>query len=56
MCKLLRRILSNILPIVQISVSLRELGGEIDDVAAEEEIVFGRDGEGVAHEDAGVAG
>lgn len=45
-----------VLPVIKIAISLCELCGEIDDVAAEEEVVFGCYGEGVAHEDAGVAG
>lgn len=44
----------NILPVVHISITLRDLSGEVDDVAAEEEVVLGRDGEGVAGESGGV--
>jgi len=42
--------IENILPVVQKSVSLRSLSGEVDGVAAKQEVVPGRDGEGVAHE------
>lgn len=43
------------LPVVQVSVCLYALCGEVDGVAAEEEVVYGRDGESVAHEDGRVA-
>jgi hypothetical protein len=46
----------NILPVVQISITLCNLGGEVDDVAAEEKIVLGRDGQSVAGEDGRVEG
>lgn len=46
--------IENILPVVQKSVSLRSLSGEVDEVAAKQEIVLGRDGEGVTHEGARV--
>lgn len=37
------------------SVALGVLCGEVDQMAAEEEVVLGGDGEGVAHEDSAVA-
>lgn len=46
----------NVLPVVQIPVSLRELGGKVDSMAQEEEVVLGFDGEGVAHKGARVDG
>lgn len=56
MTLLLNKIGSNILPVVEISVSLGELGGEVDRMAGEEEVVSGRDGESVAHEGSRVDG
>lgn len=44
----------DILPIVQIAVSLGTLSGEVDSVAGEEEVVGRSDGEGVAREGSGV--
>lgn len=46
----------NILPILQIAVPLRDLRGEVDGVAREQQVVLGLDGEGVAHEGARVDG
>lgn len=46
----------NALPVAQVPVTLRSLSGEVDKVAAEEEVVCGRDGEGVAHEGCRVDG
>ena len=43
-------------PVLQVSVSLGELRRAVDEVAAEEEVVLGRHGEGVAHEDGRVDG
>lgn|SRR4051812_22946367 len=43
-------------PVLHVSVSLGKLRGAVDQVAAEEEVVLGRDSERVAHEDGGVAG
>lgn len=40
----------NALPVVQVTVSLDGLGTEVGQVAAEEEVVGGGDGERVAHE------
>jgi hypothetical protein len=48
------RVWCNILPVVQITVSLGTLSGEVDGVAGEEKVVLRRDGEGVAHEGCGV--
>ena len=45
-----KRGIENILPVVQKSVTLRSLSGEVDGVAAKQEVVPGRDGEGVTHE------
>lgn len=42
--------LQNLLPIVQIPVSLCALCAEVDDVAAEEEVVLRCDGHGISHE------
>lgn len=42
--------------VVDVAVALDELGGEVDGVAAEEEVVGGRHGERVAHEGAAVEG
>lgn len=47
------RVLSNednILPVVKVAVSLSTLGGEVNGVTSEEEVVLGGDGEGIAHE------
>lgn len=46
----------NVLPVAQVTVALRSLCGEVDQVAAKEEVVLRADGQGVAHEDGGVAG
>ena len=46
----------NVLPVLGIPVSLDELGVEVDKVAGEQEVVFGCDGHGVAHEGSGVEG
>lgn len=43
-------------PVPQVSVPLHELAAEVDGVAPEEQVVCGRDGEGVAHEGGGVEG
>lgn len=43
------------IPVVVPSVALRRLGAEVDEVAGEEEVVLGGYGEGVPHEDCGVA-
>lgn len=40
----------NILPVVQESVALGNLGGKVDQMAAEKQVVLGRYGERVAHE------
>ena len=40
----------NILPVIKVSVSLGDLCAKVDEMAAEEEVVDGSDGEGVAHE------
>lgn len=40
----------DVLPVVQVAVSLSQLGGEVDGVAGEQEVVLGGDGKGVAHE------
>jgi len=40
----------DVLPVVKVSVSLSNLCTEVDEMAAEEEVVYGSDGEGVAHE------
>lgn len=42
--------------VVDVAVPLDQLGGEVDGVAAEQEVVCRADGEGVAHEGAGVEG
>lgn len=44
----------NALPVVEEPVSLGSLGTEVGQVAGEEEVVLGGDGEGVAHESGGV--
>lgn len=46
----------DILPVIQVPISLYGLRSEIDRMAGEEEVVLGRDGEGVAHECCGVDG
>lgn len=46
----------DILPILQIPHALCGLGGEVDGVAREEEVVLGGDGQGVAREDGRVDG
>lgn len=43
-------------PVVQVPVALYELRGEVDCVTAEEQVVCGGDGHGVAHKGAGVEG
>jgi hypothetical protein len=43
-------------PVVEVPVSLHELRAEVDGVAAEEQVVGGRDGHGVAHEGTRVEG
>lgn len=43
-----------VLPIVDVPISLRQLRSEIDEMASEQEVVLGADGEGVAHECSGV--
>lgn len=40
--------------VVQVSVSLGELGTSVDEVAGEEKVVFGGDSEGVSHKGTGV--
>lgn len=45
---------NHILPILQISVSLSKLGGEVDRMATKEKVVLGCNGEGVAHENSRV--
>jgi hypothetical protein len=40
----------NVLPVVEVSVSLSDLCAEVDEMATEEEVVYGSDGESVAHE------
>ena len=45
-----RGLFFNVLPVVQVAVSLSKLGGEVDGVAGEQEVVLGGDGESVAHE------
>jgi hypothetical protein len=40
----------NILPVVKVSVSLGDLCAKVDEMATEEEVVYGGDGESVAHE------
>lgn len=42
--------LKDVLPVVEVSVSLGSLCAKVDEVAAEEEVVHGGDGHGVAHE------
>lgn len=42
--------MGNVLPVVEVSVSLSDLCAKVDEMAAEEEVVNGGDGEGVAHE------
>jgi hypothetical protein len=42
--------MGNVLPVVKVSVSLSDLCAKVDEMAAEEEVVYGGDGEGVAHE------
>jgi hypothetical protein len=42
--------------VVEVPVSLHELRGEVDGVAAEEQVVGGRDGHSVAHEGTRVEG
>lgn len=49
-----RRRVENILPVAQVPVSLSHLSGAVDEMAGEEEIVLGRDSEGVTHEGCGV--
>jgi hypothetical protein len=49
-----RRRVDNILPVVQVPVSLSHLSGAVDEMAGEEEVVLGRDSEGVTHEGCGV--
>jgi hypothetical protein len=44
------------IPVVEVPVPLDDLRAEVDGVAAEEEVVCGGDGEGVAHKGAGVEG
>lgn len=44
------------MPILYVAVPLCDLRCEVDGVAGEEEVVLGCDGEGVSHEDGGVAG
>lgn len=51
-----RRLFPAHVVVVDVPVSLDELRGEVDGVAAEEEVVCGRDGQGVAHESARVEG
>lgn len=46
--------MGNALPVGQIPVSLGSLGTEVGQMAGEEEVIFGRDGERVAHESSGV--
>lgn len=43
-------------PVVQVPVALYDLRGEVDRVTAEEEVVCGCDGHGVAHEGGRVEG
>lgn len=45
---------ADILPVIQVPISLYGLRRKVDRVAGEEEVVLGRDGEGVAHECCGV--
>lgn len=45
---------SNVLPVVEITVSLGSLGTEVGQVAGEQEVVLGGDGKRVAHEGSGV--
>lgn len=40
----------NVLPVIEVSVCLSSLCAKVDKVAAEEEVVYGGDGHGVAHE------
>lgn len=40
--------------VIDVSVTLDELRALVDEVASEEEVVFGSYGHGVAHEDCGV--
>lgn len=44
------RMLRNVLPVVEVSVCLSSLCAKVDEVAAEEEVVYRGDGHGVAHE------
>lgn len=46
----------DILPVIQVPISLYALRSEIDRMAGKEEVVLGRDGEGVSHECCGVDG
>lgn len=48
-------IASSHVPVIDEAIALRHLCGEVHRVAAEEKIVLGSDGHGVAHEDTGVA-
>lgn len=45
---------ADILPVIQVSISLYGLRRKVDRVAGKEEVVLGRHGEGVAHECCGV--
>jgi hypothetical protein len=54
--RLLRQLPASKFPVVQEPVSLCDLGGAVDEVAAEEEVVLGLDGERVPHEDGAVEG
>lgn len=40
----------DVLPVVKVSVSLSDLCAKVDEMTAEEEVVDGGDGKGVAHE------
>lgn len=44
-----------VLPVVDVAVALGRLCAEVDQVATEEEVVFGRNGHSVAHEGGAVA-
>jgi hypothetical protein len=46
----------NVLPVIQIPISLRKLRTEIYSMAREEQVILWLDGEGVAHECGGVDG
>ena len=43
-----------LLPVLHVSISLRQLRAEVYEVASKEEVVLWLDGESISHEDSGI--